>query len=404
MRKIMALICLLSVLALLPTVGCGNGASEPAVPNLKKVSEFEGGRLYEADKIHVAQLNGDYKEMGRQYGELLKPQINDFYKKAIVENFPSGPGISREEIVAFAGENFDKYPSRIKEVFDGMAETSGIGVDKLMLLDQYVLLSVLPVFAGHCSVLAAWGEYTGGGPLVFAKNEDFDLLFKEFDPDLVVVVYNPDDGSQSVASVVNAGQVGTMNEMSKEGLVLAMNQAPNLEKMDLAANRVPIFINYLSFFLDSTNMKALDAEFQSYRPPAPFIANVADTQTAYSFECSQSTCVRREAQENGLMAATNDYIDPSWVYPEGALESEGFKESATRRNNLLALGEKNKGKIDAKVMMEIMDTPKSQGGATVSDTIFQFVAVPAELKMWVKAPGYQDWVEVDVGELFSLSE
>jgi len=403
MRRAMAIVCAMLIVALLPIVGCGNGTSEPAVPNLKNVSEFEGGRLYEAGKIHVAQLNGDYREMGRQYGELLKTQINSFYKKAIVENFPSGPNISKEETVAFAKGNYEKYPSRIKEIFNGMAETSGLGTDELMLLDQYVVLSVLPTLAG-CSVISAWGDYTGGGGLVFAKNEDFDPLFKEFDDALVVVVYNPDDGSQSVASVVNAGQVGTMNEMNSAGLVLAMNQAPNLEKPDLTMNRMPLLTNYFTFFLDSINFETLDAEFQSYRPPFPFIVNAANTEMAYSFECSQSVCVRREAGKNGLIAATNHYVDPSWVYPEGAVESEGFKESATRRDNLLALGEKNKGKIDANAMMKIMDTTYSEGGATVSNTIFQFVAVPAELKMWVKAPGYQDWVEVDVGELFSGSE
>ena len=403
MRKIMAIVCVLLIVALLPIIGCGKGTSEPSVPNLKKVSEFEGGRLYEAGKLHVAQLNGNYMEMGRQYGELLKPQINSFHKKAIVENFPSGPNISKEEIVAFAKGNYEIYPARIKEIFNGMAETSGLGTDELMLLDQYVVLAVLPAFAG-CSVISAWGDYTGGGDLVFAKNEDFDPLFKEFADALVVVVYNPDDGSQSVASVVNAGQVGTMNEMNSAGLVLAMNQAPNLEKLDLTMNRMPLLTNYFTFFLDSTNFETLDAEFQSYRPAFPFIVNAADTEMAYSFECSQSVCKRREAQKDGLLSATNHYIDPSWVYPEGAIESEGFKESATRMNNLLALGEKNKGKIDAKVMMEIMDTQKSQGGATVYNTIFQFVAVPAELKMWVKSRGYQDWVEVDVGALFSGSE
>jgi len=162
--------------------------------NLEKVAEFEGGYLYKAGKIHVVQLNGNYREMGRQYGELLKPQINSFYKKAIVEHFPSGPNISREEIEAFARRNYEIYPARIKEVFNGMAETSGLSVDKLMLLDQYVVLSVIPYFAG-CSGIAAWGDYTGGGPLIFGKNEDFMPLFKEFDDALVVVVYNPDDGS-----------------------------------------------------------------------------------------------------------------------------------------------------------------------------------------------------------------
>jgi hypothetical protein len=51
-------------------------------------------------------------------------------------------------------------------------------------------------------------------------------------------------------------------------------------------------------------------------------------------------------------------------------------------------------------MMAIMDTPKSEGGATVDDTTYQVVAVPSQLKIWVSVPGYQDWVSVDLKPLF----
>ena len=39
-------------------------------------AEFEGGQLYKQNAIHIVVLNGTYYEMGRQYGHLLKEQIN----------------------------------------------------------------------------------------------------------------------------------------------------------------------------------------------------------------------------------------------------------------------------------------------------------------------------------------
>ena len=33
-------------------------------------------------------------------------------------------------------------------------------------------------------------------------------------------------------------------------------------------------------------------------------------------------------------------------------------------------------------------------------TIYQIIAVPAELKLWVKVPGQFDWQEVDLKKLF----
>jgi hypothetical protein len=33
-------------------------------------------------------------------------------------------------------------------------------------------------------------------------------------------------------------------------------------------------------------------------------------------------------------------------------------------------------------------------------TIYQVVAVPGELKIWIKTPGYSDWQLVDLNALF----
>jgi hypothetical protein len=50
--------------------------------------------------------------------------------------------------------------------------------------------------------------------------------------------------------------------------------------------------------------------------------------------------------------------------------------------------------------MAIMDVPKDKGGATPQDrNIYQFVAVPMDLKIWVKALTYDDWTEVDLKAL-----
>gem|GEM_PF-4856456 len=40
--------------------------------------------------------------------------------------------------------------------------------------------------------IAAWGNYTSGGPLVFGRNYDNGPKLAEF---VSVVVYNPEDGS-----------------------------------------------------------------------------------------------------------------------------------------------------------------------------------------------------------------
>ncbi len=84
------------------TLGCSSGTDSTQ----KALLAFEGGFLYKAEKIHVAQLNGDYKEMGRQYGYLLKSQIESYYETAINDHPPWGGNWSREKAEEFARGNY----------------------------------------------------------------------------------------------------------------------------------------------------------------------------------------------------------------------------------------------------------------------------------------------------------
>ncbi|MEI8174012.1 MAG: hypothetical protein WCH07_11110 [Deltaproteobacteria bacterium] len=42
---------------------------------VKFVSEFEGGKLYKAGKINMVVMKGNFYQMGRQYGALLKNEF-----------------------------------------------------------------------------------------------------------------------------------------------------------------------------------------------------------------------------------------------------------------------------------------------------------------------------------------
>lgn len=134
------------------------------------------------------------------------------------------------------------------------------------------------------------------------------------------------------------------------------------------------------------------------------IVNVADKETAYSYECPTYGAKRRSPDRQGLLAATNHFVDPFWGLPPPSNdEQNGW--TIKRRDNLLALGEKHKGKIDTEKMKEVLDTRIEQGGATHStDTIYQIIAVPADLTLWLKAPGNFDWQKVGLDRLFSGAE
>ncbi len=70
----------------------------------------------------------------------------------------------------------------------------------------------------------------------------------------------------------------------------------------------------------------------------------------------------------------------------------------TRRNNLIARCEAEKGLIDAAAMRRIIDISEEDGGARNDLTVYQLVAEPSTLKLWVRvvhAP-QPTWEEIDL--------
>lgn len=404
-KKLVVLAFFLLILAPSFMLGCGEaGTGEAAPAGLEKVSEFEGGSLYRSGKLYIAQLNGDFREMGRQYGGLMGPQIKQFYEDAVEGYFTRNSRLPRETIEEGFAKSFLVYPARFQQMLEGMEETSGMELRQLIMNDNAVYLPLLVDISGMCSSVAAWGEYTGGGPLVCARSFDYFPEFQEYNDTLTVMVLNPDDGSRSVAAIVNAGQIGTMSVFNDANLAMGVHDGTPSGGQNQLAAAVPTMISNVSVFLDSSDLEMVRAYMFSSLPRIAVIANVSDPRAAHSFEKTNSACKERDGREQGLLVATNHFLEPSWdlVTTEGRSthESADVQDSTIRYNGINELAEQHKGTIDAEMMMELFDVPISEGGPTRPTTMYQFVAVPAELQLWVKACGYQDWTLVELSELF----
>ena len=113
--------------------------------------------------------------------------------------------------------------------------------------------------------------------------------------------------------------------------------------------------------------------------------------------------MRRQPDDNGLLAATNHFVDPSWGIPPPVPDSANAW-TAARRNNLLAFAQANKGSMNVDKVKQIMATPLNEsdgsGGVFVNGTIYQVVAVPATLTIWLRAPNHFDWQKIELGRVF----
>ncbi len=360
-------------------------------PALKKAASFEGGTLYRAGGITVLDLTGDYRQMGRQYGMLLKKELADLYRISIEETFLKKTPIDRLKTIALAV--FDRYPQRYKEIIYGMAETSGLGIEKQVLLNAIEWFpKVGHLDYGRCSGIAVWGPYTSGGPLVFGRNNDDDILYRKFGPFTVVAVFRPSDRSIPAALINYAGVIYNATGINAEGLFIELNSGP---WMGFSLDRISVFTTLFSFLQDYRTLPEIDRAFRSILVNLNSIVNVADRNRAWSYECSLYDSRRRDPEDEGFLAATNHFTGPNWNLTAFNPKIEPDL-SQQRYRNLLTLGAKYKGRFNPQVMMQVLDTPIEQGGPTVQGTIYQVIAVPEALKIWLKVPGFQEWTEIDL--------
>jgi len=258
--------------------------------------------------------------------------------------------------------------------------------------------------------MAAWGQYTGGGPLILGRNNDDDLLYKRFGGSTVVVALRPTDSSIPAAFINYLGVIYSPTGMNRDGLILELNSGSSF-RTDI--NRDLTLLHLLSWLQDYSTLDEVWPAFKSLRPNMSVLVNGADRKGAVSFECPlELECKRRGPDRDGLLAGTNHFTDPSWgtQFPEvlgtsWETDRGAYGATVARQRNLLALGDERKGQIDAAAMKAIFDTPldvtTGKGGATVAGTIQSMVLVPQTLTLHLKAPGSFDWQKIELETLLN---
>jgi len=368
-------------------------------PELKQVAAFEAGKLYKTGAVSVLELIGNYRQMGRQYGALAKDDLQAMLT-TIGEIFLNNPDeknrITERELNTIARALFDRYPQRYKEILYGMAETSGLGLDKVLLVNALEWFPKINKLSyGKCSGIAVWGPYTQG-PVVFGRNDDDSPAYLAFARPFVVIL-KPNDGSIPVALINYPGVIYSATGMNADGLFIELNSG---NEMGFSLDRVSIFTTLFLYLQEYHNLVELDRAMRSTLVDMSSIINVADPTRGYSYECSLWDTKRRDQDAEGIIAAANEYSHPNWgITPMDPKKDPGANQ--LRKGNLLKLGAKYKGAITPEVMMKkIMDVDIKDGGATHTGTIFQVVAAPADRKIWVKVPNRMDWAEVALEPLF----
>lgn len=408
-----------AAVALLFAVGIGGASPLEAQGTCKPVKEYRGGALYECGGLRMAVLQGSYRQMGRQYGGLLKEDILAYYDR-MIDKFVLKTGLFTEEDLAglIVRPAIRTQAKRQNELLRGMAEETGLSFEKHVLLSLNIeaLMYLRKIGSGNataCTSLAAWGDYTIDRRTYTARNFDFPNIYRELSRTFgIVLVLKPTDGSNAIAGLCHTGMITFFDGMNDKGLYIEGNNAADSEGLILYTDRSAIFNEAINMLMDADDIDAFEGRLRTTRANYPLIFMAAGPREACFFENGTTGTQKRSAREDGLISAANQFLEPAWhIAP---LKNPGAWFSPARQGRLEALAKANKGKIDEKVMMAILDQrlfnqDGSPGkGASVIEklphedevTATQVVTDPSQKKMWVRIPTYTDWILFDLGKVF----
>ena len=404
-----SLVLVLPLLLMLHAGGCSDSPPSGTykLQELQLVDVFEKGILYRTTgeggggTFHVLVIKGTWREMGRQYGYLLRNEMNEFYEIVVTDYLIGTNGLTYEDVREAAYYYHDQRFLYVHELIAGMAETSGWSLEKTIIISSLIELADLQQ---ECSSLSAWDDYTGGGPLVVGRNWDIGGPYGAYKRFLSAVIYNPADSSNAVVDINFVGTISLQTGMNNRGIFLnVQNGSLSDHTPEVPDRRYPTYVLF-DLLLNSSTLEELDMNMldRALLPQMSLIINVADSTEDRVYEWATYDVKRRTG--DGLIASSNHFIDPAWADLPVVKPGQDGEYSRERLANLLALGKKFKGIIDAEKMMQIFDTTFPEGGPTFPEyTVYQVVAVPKDQTIWVKARDYSGWEKIELKPLFAAS-
>lgn len=334
---------------------------------------------------NVIELSGTWYEMGRQYGEKANPYLKDAWT-FIQEKI--GGDVQRDSAYRdVAGKLVSQYPDKYRDFFKGVSETSDFN------LEQVLMINALEYAEGVwlCSGCAAWGDYAAG-PLVYGRSYD-GMSYHSLHDDVVVTVFHPSDSDISAAIIGYPGQLYATTGINSEGIFLELNNGMPSTGFDVDFSIPASTTKLFDVLFEARTMDDMDAFFHGTKSFAGFLIGVSDGKTARCYEwCPAGVKVGSTDTPDGLMVMVNHYVNPEWEYPVPA--DENCWNSLTRRANILALAEKNKGRFDVGTMCELMFTPIEEGGPRFAPTLYQIVTVPSEKTLLLRTPFDSEWQSI----------
>ena len=366
---------------------------------------FESGRKFYQGSVPVVVLHGSWFQMGRQYGALMRDELEKVYAFACKNKADScyrnllGDPETPSSITGLR---------RYDELFRGMSQTSYLTLEQLRIVNAVEVLCLDQVSSGlqrifdssRCSTLAACADRTYDGKTIVGRNYDWLPEFKEIADTLVLSIFHPADGSNAVASFNWSGCMYLTTGMNNKGLYLGLNSGFFADPV-LKTERIHHVWMLWEILCNSDEFAAVRRYFNTTRAAASYLILGASPAETECFQWHTKGVWESGPRSGDLLAASNHFASEGWINDPLA-ESTQFASSVQRRENLLALA-KNHSRIGVEEMMQILSVPFPEGGAKVDGTLFQIIASPADQTWYIRTCCMDDWAQIPMFNLLRVN-
>ena len=381
---------------------------------MKLVAEHGSGKLFDtADQnIRLLTVSGSWHEMGVQYGTLAKSDMEPMWDGIVVPLIEKGYITEEDARERWGRRIYERASRRRQQFFDGVAEGMGWPVDKVVLMDQGAIMTVYQAKlhgASGCSSLYASGSATADGNTYVARNMDWWKNYLDFK--IYVSVYNPVDGSNSVASVNWPAWLYAVTVFNDKGVYADMHDGTSMGGNVIAAERPCFEHSVFDFMCDGDSTSAIASRFGASRGEFPCIWGIADRG---GDKCSFENTLydhRRRLPDGDHLTVVNTFMNPDW----GLEIRDTASNSLTRFKNIEARAIEAHGTIDAEKIRQIFELTlfnedgsfRENGGPTkptiqdIDLTNYTIAADLNKLQLWVRLPALNgDWQHFDLKALF----
>ena len=384
------------------------GEIPAALPGLVPLGSFEGGQAWKSEVggYPVLRLQGSWRAMGRQYGKLLSRELREFCDAIKADMTARGftTGMAEE-----ARSVVDTYPEKMKNLLEGMAETSGLSMEEHIFLEtSFFMLPGLvlanPQSAPSCSGIAVSAPRTADGKLYFARNWDMtQTAMRPYLKYMALVVFNPDDGSLGFANIRPLGQIYVETGINEKGVLLEVN---NGSASDPGQNPDGTFVVAELFELVNA-CATVDEAVQrliAVKLDSSYLIQAADAHRAVSVE-KPTFDTHLIEQKNGALYALNNFAQPIPEAWKGKIKEipTGYRDDRQPRLDAILASEEWNGHVTLESVRNMMDRNLERGGPVVDGTfgtVLQVIAVPEDLIVLFRGYEYSDWAEVCLSGFF----